>query len=78
MAQRLPVVPIPKDRRVTLVGHDVVNLSGSDNLTLALMLGTQWVASEEAFARLLPLVCVEALGAALALPGSLALCLRRG
>jgi hypothetical protein len=78
MAQRLPVVPVPEDRRVTLVGHNVVNLSGSDNLALALMLGTQWVASQEALARLLPLVCIEALGAALALLGSLALCLRRG
>jgi hypothetical protein len=74
MAQRLPVVSVPEDRRVPLVGHDVVNLSGSDNLALALMLIT--VSSERKnLARLLHFVCVEALGAALALLGSLALSL---
>lgn len=47
LAQRLPVAPIPKQRLVSAMGHDVVNASCHRRSSVALALRTQRMLSQE-------------------------------
>jgi hypothetical protein len=63
LAQRLPVTSIPKQILVTAMWLDVIDHSGCDYLATLLMLGTEWMLTEETFTRLLPGIAVAALTA---------------
>jgi hypothetical protein len=67
MAERLPVASVPKQGHVTLVGDNMVDLSGRHDFTAPVVLGTQRVLGQETFARLLPLVSISTLATALSL-----------
>jgi len=68
VAKGLPVRAIPEHGLVTLVGDDVVKVSGCYHQPLALALSTEWMLGQVGLACLLPLVAVPALSAGLTLP----------
>jgi hypothetical protein len=63
LAQRLPVTSFPKQILVATMRLDVVDHSGCYYLAALLMLGTEWMLTEETFTRLLPGIAVAALTA---------------
>ena len=54
LAQRLPVVSIPKQLHIAFMGRDVIHHRGFNYLAKLKVHGTNWVLDQISLARLLP------------------------
>lgn len=67
LAQRLKVVPVPEQREVSFVRHDVVDHAGRHDVAERFVHGTKWVFSKEDLAELSPPPVITTTGSRFAL-----------